>query len=81
LNLALSCDKKEKSDCRGVSMALEIGNHWPVTAVSFPKETTLQAKSYTNLAAVPIRPPNQVEAVEPDSSTPWEKGMFIDIYA
>ena len=62
-------------------MALEIGNNWPVTAVSFPKETTLQAKSYTNPAALPIQPPNRVEAMEPDSSTPWEKGMFIDIYA
>ena len=62
-------------------MALQIGNNWPVTAVSFPKETTLQAKSDTNLSSVPIRSLNQVEAMEPDPSTPWEKGMFIDIYA
>ena len=77
----MSCDKKEESDCRGVSMALEIGNNWPVAAVSFPKETTLQAKSYTNAAALPIQPPNHAEPMEPESSTPWEKGMFIDIYA
>jgi hypothetical protein len=62
-------------------MTLEINNNWPITAVSFPKETTLQAKSYTNAAALPIQPPKNVETVEPDSSTLWEKGMFIDIYA
>jgi hypothetical protein len=62
-------------------MTLEIGNNWPVKAVSFPKETTLQAKSHTNPAPLPIQPSNVVEAMEPDSSTPWEKGMFIDIYA
>ena len=62
-------------------MTLEIGSNWPVTAVSFPKETTLQGKSYMNLAALPIQPPNHVEVMETDSSTPWEKGMFIDIYA
>jgi hypothetical protein len=77
----MSCDKKGESHCRGVSMSLEITNNWPVTAVSFPKETTLQAKSYTNPAALPIQLPNHLEAMEPDSSTPWEKGMFIDIYA
>ena len=62
-------------------MSLEISDNWPVTAVSFPKETTLQAKSYTNPAALPIQPTKQIEAMEPDSNTPWEKGMFIDIYA
>ena len=62
-------------------MALEIGNNWPVTAVTFPKETTLQAKSGANPAELPIQPRNQVEPVEPDPNTPWEKGMFIDIYA
>jgi hypothetical protein len=62
-------------------MALEIGNNWPVTAVTFPKEITLQAKSAANLPAESIEPRNQVETVEPDPNTPWEKGMFIDIYA
>ena len=62
-------------------MALEIGNNWPVAAVTFPKENTLQAKSGTNPAALPIQPRNQVQTMEPDPDTPWEKGMFIDIYA
>ena len=62
-------------------MALEIGNNWPVTAVTFPKENTLQAKLATKPATLLIHPRNQVETVEPDSDTPWEKGMFIDIYA
>jgi hypothetical protein len=77
----MSCDKKEESHCRGAKMTLEIGNNWPVTAVSLPQETTLQAKSHTNLAALPIQPRNRLETMEPDSSTSWEKGMFIDIYA
>jgi hypothetical protein len=62
-------------------MTLEIGNNWPLAAITFPKETTLQAKSLTNPAALLIQPRNQVETMEPDSNTPWEKGMFIDIYA
>ena len=62
-------------------MALEIGNNWPVTAVTFPKENTLQAKSNTEPATLLIHPRSRVETVEPDPNTPWEKGMFIDIYA
>jgi hypothetical protein len=62
-------------------MALEIGNNWPVTAVTFPKENTLQAKPGAKPAALPIQPRNQIETMEPDSNTLWEKGMFIDIYA
>jgi len=62
-------------------MALEIGNNWPVAAVSLPKETALQAKSHTDPAVLPIQPRNRVDAMESDSSTSWEKGMLIDIYA
>ena len=62
-------------------MSAEISSNWPVTAVPFPKNNTLQAKSATNPAALPIQSCNQVEVMEPDSNTTWEKGMFIDIYA
>jgi len=62
-------------------MSAEISSNWPVTAVTFPKENTLQAKSGTSPGAVPIQPCKQVEAMEPDSNTQWEKGMLIDIYA
>jgi hypothetical protein len=62
-------------------MALEISDNWPVTAVTFPKENTLQAKSDTKPATLPVQPCNQVETLEPDSNSLWEKGMFIDLYA
>jgi hypothetical protein len=62
-------------------MAAEISSNWPITAVTFPKENTLQAKPGTNAEILPIQLRNRVETIEPDSNTTWEKGMFIDIYA
>ena len=62
-------------------MALEIGDNWLVPAVTFPKETTLQEKPGSNPATELIQPRSQVEPMEPDPNTQWEKGMFIDIYA
>jgi hypothetical protein len=81
LNLRVFCGRKPKEADTGDRMATEIGNNWALMPITHPKQNTLQEK----LAA---RPPSQdsqdpvmrAERIEPETTTFWEKGAFIDVY-
>jgi len=62
-------------------MAIEIGNNWALIPLSPARENMLQEK----LAAMPPSQDSQdpvmrAERIEPETTTFWEKGTFIDFY-
>ena len=62
-------------------MAIEIGNNWALIPITPPKQNALQEK----LAAGPPSQDSQdpvmrTERIEPETTTFWEKGAFIDFY-
>ncbi|MBW1715344.1 MAG: hypothetical protein JRJ77_05865 [Deltaproteobacteria bacterium] len=62
-------------------MAIEIGNNWALIPITPLKQNTLQEK----LAAGPPSQDSQdpvmrAERIEPETTTFWEKGAFIDFY-
>ena len=62
-------------------MAIEIGNNWALMPITPPKQNTLQEK----LAAGPPSQDSQdpvirAERIEPETTTFWEKGTFVDVY-
>ncbi|UCG67028.1 MAG: hypothetical protein JSW12_08590 [Deltaproteobacteria bacterium] len=62
-------------------MAIEIGNNWPLMPITPSKQNTLQERLATG-------PPSQdsqdsvmrAERIEPETTTFWEKGTFVDVY-
>ena len=63
-------------------MTVQFGNHWPIVAVTQPKETSLQTKVKNTLPSHNHRDPIIIDdwtEIEPDASR--EKGSLIDIYA
>jgi len=62
-------------------MAIEIGNNWPVMAITLPKENPLQRKSTTDLSFQNSRDSVILDdRTGPESDGFWEKGTFIDFY-
>jgi len=62
-------------------MPIEIGNNWPLMAITPSKENALQKQPH---ATVPSNNPSDSvildKAIELESNTSWEKGTFIDFY-
>ena len=62
-------------------MAIEIGNNWPVMAITLPKENPLQKKSTTDLSSQNSRDSVILDdRTGPESNAFLEKGTFIDFY-
>jgi len=67
---------------KDIGMTVQLGNHWPLVAVTHSKETNLQLNVKHN---PPFYNPHKTPPIidpwtdrEPDFS--WEKGSLIDIY-
>jgi len=62
-------------------MIKKIGHNWPLMPMTLPKKHTLQNQVTINLQLEkPRRFPLRNEIIRLEADTPWEKGMFIDIY-
>ena len=81
LNLRVFCGKKLENPDRGDRMAIEIGNNWPLMPITHPKQNTLQEKLAAGPPSQNLQDPvMRAERIEPETTTFWEKGAFIDFY-